>query len=266
MTTVRQETREYLLGHLPAHAADELDARLFAEDDLLSEVQSEEDALIEDFLRDKLTDEEATSFRAQIARSPALQEKVGALRILLGTLERWSTRISHPAPSRFPWILFWVSPALTIILCFVIVLYVKESRRNIKLNAQLVALSHPSQPISASIGANSVAVAFLSANVVRGRSALPEIATPATALVLELQIELTTTQKNEDTWNAEVRRDDEPIWKSSQMMVHRIGHETFLGLFMDARGVRPGTYEVRYAPSSDPKAFQRRFFQVKDPR
>ena len=199
-------------------------------------------------------------------RSPSLQEKVNSLHILLGALERRSTGVSHPGPSRVPPVILWISPALTIVLCFVIVLYVNESRRNTKLKTQLVALSHNPQTISTSTGANSVAVAFLSANVVRGRSAPPEIAAPATALVLELQVELTTTSKEEDTWDAEVRRGDEPIWITSHMSAHRIGHETFLALFMDARGVRPGAYEVRYAPTSDPGAFQSKLFQVKKPR
>ena len=266
MTTVRRELREYLLGQLPADAANAFDARLFAEDDLLHELEDEQDALIEDFIKERLIESEAASFRAQLARSPALQERVRSLRILLGALERQSTRVSRPAAPRFSRFLVLISPVLTIMLCFVIFLYFKESRRNIRLNAQLLALSRRPQPVAPTIGQNVVSVAFLSAHNLRGSSVPPEFTIPATASFLELQIELIGTTPEEDTWDAEVRRGDEPIWISSHMSAHRIGHETFLALFMDARGVRPGAYEVRYAPTSDPGAFQSKLFQVKKPR
>ena len=266
MTTLRQELREYLLGQLPADAANALDARLFAEDDLLGELQDEQDALIEDFLKGNLIESEAASFRGQMSRSPSLQEKVASFRILLAALERQSSRVSHPAPPRFPRFVLVISPALAIMLCFVIFLYVKESRKNVKLNAQLLALSRAPQPLPHSMGENSVAVAFLSANVLRGPEAPPEIVTPATASFLELQIELTRTPSEEDTWDAEVRRGNELIWKSSYMPVHRIGKEEFLALFIDAGDIRPGAYVVQFAPTDDPGAFQSRPFQVKEPR
>jgi hypothetical protein len=266
ITTERQELREYLLGELRADAAEELDARLFAQDHLLDELQDEQDALIEDYLNDLLKESEASSFRAQVARSPSLQERVASFQILLEVLERKSTRVSNSAASRLPRLFVWLSPALAILLCFAIVLWASESRKNVKLKTQVVALSQIPQAISPSVSANSVAVAFLSANVVRGPSAPLQIATPATALVLELQIELTTLPKREGTWNAEVRRGDELIWQASQITVHRIGHETFLALFIDAVAIRPGTYEVRYGPASDPAVFQRRSFQITEPR
>jgi hypothetical protein len=262
MTTERQELREYLLGQLRTDAADELDGRLFAQDDLVRDLQDEQDALMEDFLCDRLTGSEAASFRAQMARSPSLQEKVSSLRIYLEALKRQSTRVPHPSAPRFPRLLLWVSSALAVMLCLAIGMYVNETRRSSKINDELIALSRVAQPIYPSIGPSSVAVAFLSANVVRGPSTTPEIAMPATSAILELQIEMMGPARKGDTWYAEVRRGDEVIWKSYHMSAHQIGHETYLALFMDAGGVRPGTYEVRYAPMSDQGAFQSRVFQV----
>jgi hypothetical protein len=51
MTTERQELREYLLGQLRTDAADELDGRLFAQDDLVRDLQDEQDALMDPFER-----------------------------------------------------------------------------------------------------------------------------------------------------------------------------------------------------------------------
>jgi hypothetical protein len=262
MTTERQELREYLLGQLPEDAANELDALLFMDDDLLRELQDEQDALIEDFLKDRLMEKETTSFRAQITRSPSLQGRVDALRVLLAALERQSTRVSHPAPPRFARLFLLISPVLAIMLCFVIFLYVRESRKNVNLNSQLLPLSRVPQPIAHSIGGNSVVVAFLSANVSRGPSAPLEITAPASASFIELQIELHQTRREEDTWDAEVRRGAEVIWKSSHIPLHRIGQEEFLALFIDSGDIPPGTYVVQYSPTSNHRASQSRPFRV----
>ncbi len=266
MTTVRRELREYLLGQLPPDAANAFDARLFAEDDLLHELEEEQDALIEDFIKERLIESEAASFRAQLARSPTLQEKVNSLRILLGALQRQTTRVFQPAAPRFSRLLVLISPALAIMLCFVIFLYFKESRRNIRLNAQLLALSRRPQPVAPTIGQSVMSVAFLSAHNLRGPSVPPEFTVPATASFLELQIELIGTTREEDTWNAEVRRGTEVVWKSSHIPMRRIGQEEFLSLFIDAGDIRPDAYVVQYAPASNPGAFRSRSFRVREPR
>jgi hypothetical protein len=262
MTTERQQLRDYLLGQLPEDAANELDARLFADDDLLREFQEEQDALIEDFLGDRLIEKEAAFFRAQIARSQSLQEKVASLRVLLSALEAQSTRVSHPTPSRYPQFLLVISPALAIMLCFVLFLYVRESHKNVSLNSQLLTAPHVPTPITHPIGGSSIAVAFLSANVSRGPSAPPEISVPAKASVLELQVELHQGPRETDTWDAEVRRGSEVVWKSSHIPLRRIGKEEFLPLFLDAGDISPGRYVVQYAPASAHEASQSRPFLI----
>jgi len=260
MTTDRQQLRDYLLGQLPEDTANELDARLFAEDDLLREFRYEQDALIEDFLSNRLIEKEAAFFREQIARSPSLQGKVASLRVLLLALDAQSTRVSHPDPSRYSQYLLVISPALAVMLCFVIFLYVHESHKNVGLNSQLLTGPHIHSPITHPIGGSSIAVAFLSANVSRGPSAPPEISVPATASVLELQVELHQEPHERDTWDAEVRRGSEIFWKASHIPVHRIGKEEFLPLFIDAVNLPPGAYVVRYAPTSAHGASQSRPF------
>ncbi len=167
---------------------------------------------------------------------------------------------------RIPRFLVVISPALTIMLCLAIFLYFKEFRKNVKLNAQLLALSQAPQPVAHSMRDNTVSVAFLSANVLREPSALPEFTTPPTASFLELQIELTRTTREEDTWDAEVLRGEEVVWKSSRIPMHRIGQTEFLALFIDTGDIRPGVYVVQYAPTSNPGATQHRSFRVIEPR
>lgn len=263
MKIERQELREYLLGRLPDDSANELDARLFADDDLHSELLAEQDSLIEDFLGGRLKEEEESSFRTQIARSPSLKEKVDSFRVLLTALERQTARVSHTAPFRFSPFAILISPALAIMLCIAIYLYVREFRKSAGLNAQLQALSHTPQTVSESIGNAPVAVAFLSANVVRGTSARPEIGVSANDSLIELQLELREAPEGEDSWDAELLRGTNVIWKASQVPLRTVGREEFLPLFIESRSLQPGDYEIRYRPSSSThEIFQIRAFRV----
>lgn len=266
MNIKREELRKYLLGELPEEPADELDARLFTDDDLHRDLQNEQDSLIEDFLGGRLSEGEQASFRAQIVRSPALQEKVASFRVFQAALERQAERFSHPVSSSFSRFAILISPALAMMLCIAVFLYVRESRKNANLNSQLLALSHAQQPIARSIGGNSVAVAFLSANVSRAPLAPPEIRIPPTASFIELQIELHQILPEEGTWDAEVLRGTEVIWKSSHIPLHRIGQEEFLALFIDAGDIPPGSYVVQYAPTSKPEPSQTRPFRITEGR
>ena len=58
MTTKLSELRAYLLGRLPDNAAEDLDARLFSDDDLHRAIEQERESLIEDYLRARLSPEE----------------------------------------------------------------------------------------------------------------------------------------------------------------------------------------------------------------
>lgn len=262
MTIKREELRKYLLGELSEELADELDVRLFADDDLHRDLQDEQDSLIEDFAGGRLTGEEQASFRAQIARSPSLQEKVDSFRVLLAALERQTARISNPVPNRLFRLTILTSSALAILLCIAVFLYVREYRKNANLNSQLFSLSHTPQPIARSIAGNSVTVAFLSGNISRGPMASPEIRVPASASFLELQVEIHQRPPEEDTWDAEVLRGSEVIWKSSHIRLHRIGQEEFLALFIDAGDIPPDYYVVQYAPSSKSAPSRTRPFRV----
>jgi len=252
-----------LLGGLSEQPADELDARLFAGEDLHRDLQDEQDLLIEDFLAGRLTEDENASFSAQIARSPLLQEKVGSFRILLAALERQTARVSRPVPSRFSRFAILISPALATMLCIAIFLYVREFRKSAGLNAQLQALSHAPQAVSESHGNLPVTVAFLSANNVRGASSPPEIGVSANDSLIELQLELREAPAGDASWDAEVLRGTDVIWKASQVPLRTVGREKFLSLFIESRSLQPGDYEIRYRLSSSAhEVFQVRAFRV----
>jgi anti-sigma factor RsiW len=263
MKIERSELREYLLGRLPEKKADELDTRLFADDTLHRDLQDEQDLLIEDFLGGRLTEDENTSLSAHIARSPSLQEKVASFRVLLAALERQTAPVSHSVPSRISRFAILISPALAIMLCVAIYLYVREFRQNASLHAQLQALSHAPQIVSESHGNLPVAVAFLSASTVRGPSAPPQIGVSANDSLIEFELELRAAPAGVDSWDAELWRGTDVIWKASQVPLRTVGHEEFLPLFIESRILQPGDYEIRYRPSSSPhEVFRGRAFRV----
>jgi hypothetical protein len=156
-----------------------------------------------------------------------------------------------------------ISPALAFALCIAIYLYVREFRKNAGINAQLQVLSQAPQPVSESHGNLPVAVAFLSANNVRGASSPPEISVSANDSLIELQLELREAPAGEDSWDAEVLRGTDVIWKASQVPLRTVGREKFLPLFIESRSLQAGEYEIRYRLSSSaPESFQVRAFRV----
>jgi hypothetical protein len=252
MKTDQQRLRDYLLGRLPENLATELDTRLFASDELSRVLQDEQDLLIEDLVYSRLTPVEEEAFQAQCARSPMLQEKVRSFRVFLSALERQSDSTPSPLILRFRQSLSLLSPALVLLLCIASFLYSRELRRNAILSSQLLASSRTyGSNTSSNEERGSKVVAFLSANVPRGPSSSPEIRVPATARLLELQVELQPSPSGEDDWDVELLHDTEVIWTSAHVPLHRIGQEAFLLLLIDPGSIPTGSYVVRYSLHSD---------------
>ncbi len=272
MQTDRQMLREYLLGALPEDLASDLDARLFAEDELHRQLQEEQDALIEDFVYARLARNEEAVFQSQCARSPLLQRKVQSFRNFLSALESQS----NPAPLwKAPYFSLprFLAPALALMLCVAGVLYLKELRRNAVLTSQLQASSRAPGPITPAIDGKAVSViAFLSANVPRGPATTPQIKVPAGAGILELQVEFhppATGQIDGDMlkwdkveWDMQLLRGDKVLSSSDHVVLRRIGHQAFLPLVIDTASIHPSSYTIRYSPHSDPGAVQFRQFDV----
>jgi|GEM_PF-2229446 len=263
MKTDQQQLRDYLLGRLPEDLATEMDTRLFASGELNRELQDEQDSIIEDFVYSRLSAVEDEAFQAQCARSPLLQEKVRSFRVFLSAIESQSDAKPLPLIPRFRQFLSLLSPALALLLCFASFLYTRELRRNAILGSQLLASSRAYRPnTSSNEDRRYPVVAFLSANVTRGPSAAPEIRVPATARLLELQVELKPSPSGEADWDVELLHDSEVIWTSAHVPLHRIGQEAFLSLPIDTGLIRTGSYVIRYSLHADHGAAQSRPFHL----
>jgi anti-sigma factor RsiW len=263
MKTDQQQLRDYLLGRLPEDLATEMDTRLFASNELNRELQDEQDSLIEDFVYSRLTSVEEDAFQAQCARSQMLQEKVRSFRVFLSAIERLPDAKPSPLTFRFQQLLGILSPALALLLCFASFLYTRELRRNALLSSQLLASSRTDGSNAATNeDGRATVVAFLSANVPRGASTAPEVKVPATAHLLELQVELQPSPSEETDWDVELLHDTEVVWTSAHVPLHRIGQEAFLSLPIDTGSIRTGSYVVRYSLHADHGAAQSRPFHL----
>ena len=262
MNTERSELRAYLLGTLPGLAAEDLDARMFADNDLHRELENEQESLIEDLLQNRLSAEDEALFRAQCARSPELQRRVDSLRALLRTLHTQAAQNLLPVPSSRHRFFFFASPALAASLLVLGFLYFREVRENANLHSQLQVPAPPPKPIVEPAEEHPVFLAFLSADVPRGPSAVPEFPLPAAASLLELQVEVRNPPVVEGTWDVQVLRGGETAWKSSHVPLRRAGQKEYLALLIDREDLPPGSYQVRYSPSSDPGASQSKTFRI----
>jgi hypothetical protein len=260
--TDRQQLRDYLLGRLPEDLAVQFDSRLFADDALRQELDEEQHSLIEDFIYERLTETEERTFQEQCAQSPLLREKVASLRVLLSALERQHDSTPKSFSLSFKQFFTLLSPALALLLCVAAFLYVRERHRTATLVSQVAAPIPPSKLGAPSSGHGvPTVVAFLSANVVRSSSAVPEIKIPAAGTVLELQVEVRSPSSAAGDWDIALLRGNEVIQSSSHLPLHRLGGETYLSLMIDAASIHAGFYSVQYSPHADPGVPQYRSFQ-----
>jgi hypothetical protein len=260
MKTEPRELRAYLLGRLPDDVADDLDARLFSDDDLHRAIEEERESLIEDFLQGRLSPQEDARFRALCARSPELQTQVNSLRTLLAALDKQPLQNLSPLPYRR--IFFFVSPALAALLLVVSILYLREIRENSNLHTPLQALTGPPSPNQSPTDGHPIFLAFLSADVPRGPSALPAFALPATGSLLELEVEVRNPPAGDSRWNVNLLRGPATVWKSANVPLRRTGPKAYLALFIDRENLEPGSYQVQYSLSSESGAAQKRSFLI----
>jgi hypothetical protein len=252
--------REYLLGRLAEDQAAELDERLFCEDSSHDELVQEQEALLDDFVYNRLPTRDRLAYVRQVERSAELQAQIAERRRLIAAVGRLPNPVGAAPRARF---VFFLAPALALLLCVASALYFRELRAKASLQAQVVASAQPAQPTSAPLAQGEPAVAFLSANVTRSGSALPVVDVAHGASLLELQVEVHPSSAAQTKWDAELMRDGEVMWASKNVLLHREGNEAFLDLMLDTRSLNDGAYEVRYKPQADGGTSQTRMFVLR---
>jgi hypothetical protein len=261
MKTEPRTLRSYLLGRLPDNAADDLDARLFSDDDLHRAIEEERESLMEDFLQGRLSPQDEARFHSLCVRSPELQIQVSSLRTLLAALDKQPLQKQSPAPT-YRRIFFFVSPALAALLLIVSFLYLRGIRENLNPHTPLQASTQSPVPNVFPAGGHPIFLAFLSADVPRGPSTLPAFAVPTTGSLLELEVEVRNPPDGDSHWTVDLLRVPETVWKSVNVPLRRTGRKAYLALYLDREDLQPGSYEVRYSISSESGTPQSRSFQI----
>lgn len=257
---------------LPEEEAVQLDEQLFSSDEMLESFEAEEERLIEDFVHQELSPEEAWHFRGQCARSPLLRKKVEELEALLAGLGH---RRQEPAETQrargWKRLMPGLAPALALALCCAAALYVHHQHR-VSQDRQ-AALGSASPADSAGRAATtavtrqapakgSTYVAFLPAEVVRGEGSVPHLTLPAGTSDVALQIEVRSSAAEDSLWTVALLARGDSIGRSTRVPLHAAGAEKFLELNLKAKDLEPGAYSLRFSPVADPQTVQVRQFVV----
>ena len=264
----KRQLREFLLGGLSSADAQELEERMFAEDALYRELEEERSALIEDYATGELPGEDAERFKEQCDKSPDLMQQVEQLHLLKGLLaQREDKREAIASSSRFSRSAKWLTPALaTVVGLLIIVAYVQWSH-NRRLGLELamktqqkggeIAITQSSVPVS-----QLEAVAFLSADVVRGSQDIPHVRIAPGTVLLQLQIELRGTAVTTEPWTVQLLRNGQEIWKSTAIHSRRAGTTTYLPIYIGRESLPNGVYMMRLALDRSGQSEETRFFEI----
>ena len=91
----------YLLGKLPDSEAAQLEERYFVEDGVFDEIETEEDELVDAYVRGTLSAEDRKRFERNVSRSPRLAERVEFARLLSAVAS--PSQVVSPKPAKESW-------------------------------------------------------------------------------------------------------------------------------------------------------------------
>ena len=232
-------TRDYLLGKLAEDAAQTFEDGFFASESLLRSVDQEQHALIEEYLSGSLPAADAAAFRTRIDRSTTLQNKVEVHRTLLRALERQAHPAAKtPPPLTRPWL--WLAAAGLAIAAALGSLLLHHGRPTQPQLAQAVAPTPaPTKPD---------AVFFLSAGVTRGPNSEPVLQVPATANLIELQVELPVSASTIPQWTLLDLDGKAPIAQLTSQTKQAAG-DTYVPIQLPAASLSAGPHTLRLQPT-----------------
>jgi anti-sigma factor RsiW len=230
------QIREYLLGSLPDAASEEFETHLFASDELLREVAEEQDALIDDYLSGDLSAEQQRSFRARVEQSSTLAHQVALHRRMLRALERQPAR----SYAMRPWL--WAGAVGAAIAAVVFGFF---PHRTQPAEVRIATVAHDAPlPRRNAPEAKPDAVFFLSSGVTRGANSLPLLKIPATATLIELQVELPADSETLRQWQLTDLDGRMPAPVAVSETKH-VGAEYYVAVRLTAEALPNGDHALR---------------------
>jgi hypothetical protein len=216
--------RAYLLGRLPDDEAAALEEEYFVNRPFLLKLQSEETALIEDYLDGSLRPAEKQSFEKQYLQSPALLQKVEEVRRQRVALTQ-TMKVKPPIWTNWR---FSFAAALVLVLGIGIWMYYLRGKEQIKSAAQLqLQPAKTTSPTIQSKPESAIAVYLLPGTTQGFRSQWREITQPTEHTELNLVLELLgQTSSVEATVEISRVEPDESlrlVWSSKKLLSSDIG-------------------------------------------
>jgi len=251
--TERRRLREFLLGGLAPGDAEALDERMFEDDAVYHELEEEHEALLDEYVAESLTDEDAARFERQRSLSPEMTAKVTDLRDLKTLLERRSERRGGGvAATRFAW--RPMPMAISVCILGLLFLFWGQWRQNRRLSAELAQKVEEPQaaakPTPVQTGGTE-GVVFLATGVVRGpQDAVRVEIAPGTPLV-QLQLQVPGIGDDTGSWAVEVDRGGREIVRCTALSARRAGSIRYLPVYIAGEALTEGSYSVRIR-STDP--------------
>jgi len=264
--TDRRRLREFLLGGLASGDADALEERMFTDDALYQQLEEEHEALVEEYVADSLTGEDAARFERQRNLSPELALRVAELRSLKTLLERGREEHKTGAAAAGQ---FWRPLPVAMAVCIfgLVLLFCLQWRQNQRLQAELALKVEAPQSAVKAIpvqAGQTEGVVFLAAGVVRGPQDVARVEITRGTSLVQLQIEVTGPEAGAKSWMVEVSRDGQEIFRSDAIAARHVGSISYLPVYIAAESLPQGTYSVRIHPIDSSHSNERRTFTIRD--
>jgi hypothetical protein len=260
----RRELREFLLGGLAQADAEALEERIFEDDAAYGQLEEERAELIEEYVAESLSAEDAARFERQRRQSPELAREVAELRDLKVLLERKRDR----RKGGFVGAAFaWRSAAMTmaVCLCLLVLAVGVQWRANHRLAGELARERKEQAAVGKAIAVREVrrdAIFFLAAGVVRGPQDVARVEIAPGSTLLQFQIEVPASEGSDAAWSVEVSRNGQEILRCDSVPVRRAGSITYLPVYVAAESLQDGVYSVSIRSAGPAHSESSRTFRV----
>lgn len=239
----RETILRYLLGQMSEPERNEVQERLFRDDEFFETVAEAETDLIDAYASGELTQAEREQMERSILRSPAARKRAEFAAALAGVEATTGTLPSNKlVMSR----LRWIPVAAAVVLAIAAAALLVENRG---LRNRIVALqsarpaqdSSRQQSMSPSAALPPVFTVLLEPGAVRG-GGVPEIAIPPSSQLVELQLDLRGDVH--ESYQARLSAGAQKIWELSNIPAERKTAGAILPFWIPANMLSPGQYEL----------------------
>ena len=245
----RETIVRYLLGLMPEEERPQLQDRLFSDEDFFEAVMEVETDLIDAYSRGELTPAERKQMEDSLLRSAAARKRVEFAAALAGVAAA-GARLPKPNVKAASRRILWLSVAASVILTAISTTLFLQ---NGELRGRIAVLQNErtaTPPAQVSQPAPIFSV-LLIPGALRGAGGVREIAIPASARVVELQLDL-----NGDAHDRYAARlsaaGGKKVLEVLDLSARRSGQGAYLSLVAPAGSLRPGPYELTVSAGGQP--------------